>query len=225
MAKQLGLRERQRLRIQQTIQDAATQLFLKSGFEAVGVSEIAAAAEVSKRTLFKYFPSKEDLVINAFVDHQDEAARTVLNRPANRSPLAALHDHFLDGLARRDPVTGLDDRPETIAFVNMVLSVPSLQARLLLYQTKAEVALTAALEKTRPSPGDGTARIAAYQIFATHRALADENRRHLAAGKTARSRYPKAVEAANHAFVLLRHGLSVYYDLDDDGRNVRCGRL
>jgi len=212
MAKQLGLRERQRLRIQQTIQDAATQLFLRSGFDAVGVSEIAAAAEVSKRTLFKYFPSKEDLVINAFVDHQDEAARTVLNRPADRGPLGALHEHFLDGLARRDPITGLDDRPQTIAFVNMVLSVPSLQARLLLYQAKAELALTAALEKTRPSPDDGTARLAAYQIFATHRALADDNRRHLAGGTTALSRYPKAVEAANHAFVLLRHGLSDYYD-------------
>ena len=94
----------------------------------------------------------------------------------------------------------------------MVLSVPSLQARLLLYQTKAESVLTAALEKTRPAPDDGTARLAAYQIFAVHRALADENRRHPAAGRTAHARYPEAVEAANHAFALLRHGLADHYD-------------
>lgn len=212
MAGQLGLRQRQRLRIQQAIQDAATHLFLSFGFDAVSVTDIAAAAEVSKRTLFKYFPSKEDLVIRAFADHQDEAARTVINRAPARSPLAALHEHFLDGLARRDPITGLDDHPQTIAFVNMVLSIPSLQARLLLYQVKAELALTAALEQTRPAAGDGTARLAAYQIFAVHRALADENRRHLAAGTTADSRYPEAVEAANHAFALLRHGLADHYD-------------
>jgi AcrR family transcriptional regulator len=212
MAEQLGLRQRQRLRIQQAIQDAATRLFLRSGFDTVSVAEVAAAAEVSKRTLFKYFPSKEDLVIHAFADHQDEAARIVLNGPPDRSLLTALQEHFLDGLTRRDPVTGLDDHPQTIAFVNMVLSVPSLQARLLLYQTKAELALTAALEKTRPSAIEGTARVAAYQIFAVHRALADDNRRHLAAGATAQSRYLDAVEAANHAFALLRHGLADHYD-------------
>src|ERR1700754_1588631 len=104
MVEELGLRARQRLRIERAIQDAATRLFLRSGFDAVGVDEIAAAAEVSKRTLFKYFPSKEDLVIGSCGDHADEAARTVLARPAGTGPLAALHEHFLAGLAGRDPV-------------------------------------------------------------------------------------------------------------------------
>ena len=212
MADHPGLRQRQRQRTRQAIQDAATRLFLASGFHAVSVDEIAAAAEVSKRTLFKYFPSKEDLVIDAFADHAEEAARTVLSRPPGTSPLAALHEHFLDGLARRDPVTGLDDRPHTLAFVTMVLSAPSLQARLLLYQATAEQALAAALEKTRPSPIEGTARLAACQIFAVHRTLADGNRRCLAAGATAQERYPGAVEAAGHAFALLRHGLADHYD-------------
>ena len=212
MSVELGLRQRQQLRIREAIQDAATRLMLASGFHAVTVDEIAAAAEVSKRTLFKYFPSKEDLVIGAFSDHLDEAARTVLNRPPERTPLAALHEHFVDGLARRDPVTGLDDRPQTIGFVNMVLSTPSLQARLLLYQANAEEALAAALDTTCPSAAEGTARLAAYQIFAIHRALADDNRRHLAAGVTAQNRYPHAVQAANHGFALLRHGLADQYD-------------
>ncbi|WP_426511907.1 TetR family transcriptional regulator [Dactylosporangium sp. McL0621] len=195
-----GLRERQRVRIQQAIQDAATRLFLASGFDAVSVNEIAAAAEVSKRTLFKYFPSKEDLVIGAFSDHRDELARVVLER-GDAAPLDALERHFRAGLAGRDPVTGLDDRPPTLTFVAMVLSTPSLQARLLLYQTRAEQALTAALG------GGASARLAAYQIFAAHRALADENRHHLTAGLSADERYPGAAEAAGHAFHLLRHGL------------------
>lgn len=200
----LGLRQRQRLRIQQSIQDAATRLFLAAGFEAVGVNEIAAAAEVSKRTLFKYFPSKEDLVIGAFADHQDELARTVRERPRGEGPLDALERHFLAGLADRDPVTGLDDRPQTLAYVRMVLSVPALQARLLLYQTRAEQALAEAL-------ADGPARLAAYQIFAAHRALADDNRHALTAGQSAAERHPAAAEAAARAFTLLRHGLAEHY--------------
>jgi AcrR family transcriptional regulator len=207
-----GLRQRQRVRIQQSIQDAATRLFLASGYEAVSVNEIAAAAEVSKRTLFKYFASKEDLVIGAFADHQDEPAHTVRNRPPGETPLSALHRQFLDGLAGRDPVTGLDDRPETLAFVSMVLSTPGLQARLLLYQTRAEQSLTEALSATAPGPDDDTARLAAYQVFAALRALADDNRHQLTAGMSADARYPAAVESADRAFALLRHGLAAHYD-------------
>ncbi|MFI5912537.1 TetR/AcrR family transcriptional regulator [Dactylosporangium sp. NPDC051541] len=200
-----GLRERQRLRIQRAIQDAATRLFLASGFEAVSVNEIAAAAEVSKRTLFKYFPSKEDLVIGSFSDHQDELAGVVAAaRPTGA--LAALEAHFLAGLAARDPVTGLDDRPQTLAFVAMVLSAPGLQSRLLLYQSRAEASLTTALEgRTDPT----TARLAAYQIFAVHRALADENRTALTTGTTADEHHPAAVAAARRAYDLLRHGLEL----------------
>ncbi|GAA5186791.1 TetR family transcriptional regulator [Rugosimonospora acidiphila] len=207
-----GLRQRQAQRTREAIQDAATRLFLAAGFHAVGVDEIAAAAEVSKRTLFKYFPSKEDLVIGAFADHADEPARTVSDRAAGSSPLDALHNHFLDGLARRDPVTGLDDRPPTLAFVNMVLSAPSLQSRLLLYQNKAEQTLAETLDKTCPSPVEGTARLAACQIVAILRTLAEDNRRCLAAGATAQERYPGAVEAAGRAFAVLRHGLADHYD-------------
>jgi AcrR family transcriptional regulator len=209
MVEQSGLRERQKERLRQAIQDAATRLFLAEGFDAVGVADIAAAAEVSKRTLFKYFPSKEDLVVGSFADHEDEAARVVRGRRAGCGPLTALHEHFLDGLARRDPVTGLDDRPQTIAFVNMVRSVPSLRSRLLVFQSRSERSLTAALAHAGPA---GTARLAAYQILAVQRALADDNRERLAAGTTAKLRHPTAVRAANQAFDLLRHGLLHRYD-------------
>ena len=48
-------------------------------------------------------------------------------------------------------------------------------------------------------------------IFAAHRALSDDNRRHLAAGATADARYPDAVRATRQAFALLRHGLAEHY--------------
>ena len=144
-------------------------------------------------------------------DRDAEAARTVLARPADHGPLAALHDHFLAGLARRDPVTGLDDRPETLAFVAMVLAAPSLQSRLLLYQARAEQTLAEALDRSHPEAAEGIARLAAAQIVAVLRVLAEDNRRCLAAGATAAERHPGAAEAAGRAFALLRDGLTGHY--------------
>ncbi|WP_329409506.1 TetR/AcrR family transcriptional regulator [Nocardia vinacea] len=71
----MGLRERKKRHTRAAISDAAIRLFLADGFDAVSVVDIAATAEVSKRTLFKYFPSKEDLVVHRFADH-------VARRPA-----------------------------------------------------------------------------------------------------------------------------------------------
>ncbi len=59
-----GLRERKKQRMFQTLSDVAIGLFLERGFDAVSVAEVAAAAEVSKPTLFRYFPAKEDLVLH-----------------------------------------------------------------------------------------------------------------------------------------------------------------
>ncbi|GAA1534328.1 hypothetical protein GCM10009730_49500 [Streptomyces albidochromogenes] len=56
-----GLRERRKQRTYRVISDAAIALFLEKGFDEVSVAEVAAAAEISKPTLFRYFPAKEDL--------------------------------------------------------------------------------------------------------------------------------------------------------------------
>src|SRR5262249_57163897 len=85
-----GLRARKKARTHDTIADAAISLFLAHGFDQVSINDIAAAAEVSKPTLFRYFPTKEDLVLHRFADHQGEAARVVSDRPTAVWPLTAL---------------------------------------------------------------------------------------------------------------------------------------
>jgi AcrR family transcriptional regulator len=60
-----GLRERKKAETRQTISDVATRLFEARGFEPVTVAEIAAAANVSAKTVFNYFPAKEDLFFDA----------------------------------------------------------------------------------------------------------------------------------------------------------------
>ncbi|MEU7584112.1 TetR family transcriptional regulator [Streptomyces sp. NPDC041068] len=204
-----GLRARKKARRYESISETAIALFLERGFEKVSVAEVAAAAEVSKPTLFRYFASKEDLVLHRFADHEDEAARVVTARPAKRTALDALQRHFLDGLERRDPVTGLNDAEGVLAFHRLLYGTPSLVARLYGYQDRSEQALAAALVGAHG--GNALeARLAAGQIIAVQRILAEENWRRIAAGETADEVRPDATTSANRAFGQLRSGLARY---------------
>ncbi|MEI7030939.1 TetR family transcriptional regulator [Streptomyces pratensis] len=196
-----GLRERKKRLTYQAVSDAAVALFLERGFDQVSVAEVAAAADISKPTLFRYFPAKEDLVLHRFADHEDEPARVVAGRPSGTSPLDALRRHVLDGLDRRDPVTGLCDAPEVLAFHRLLYGTPSLVARLHAYQGRSERALAHVLE------GGVSARLAAGQVIAVLRILAEENWRRIEAGESADRVHPSAVEAAEQAFAQLRTGL------------------
>ena len=200
MTEPAGLRARKRERTRDAIADAAISLFLARGFDHVPVADIAARAEVSKPTLFRYFPAKEDLVLHRIADHNGEAARVVRARPPGVSPLAALHRHFLAGLDRHDPVTGLNDHPEVLAFHEMVFTTPSLAGRLNQYTLDDEEALAAALG------GDITARLLAAQVLVIRRVLARANWQKLMAGRTAVDVRPEAVADADRAFALLRDG-------------------
>jgi len=200
MTEPAGLRARKRERTRDAIADAAISLFLARGFDHVPVADIAARAEVSKPTLFRYFPAKEDLVLHRIADHNGEAARVVRARPPGVSPLAALHRHFLNGLDRRDPVTGLNDHPEVLAFHEMVFTTPSLAGRLNQYTLDDEEALAAALG------GDITARLLAAQVLVVRRVLARANWQKLKAGRSADAVHSEALADADRAFALLRDG-------------------
>ncbi|MER5473346.1 TetR family transcriptional regulator [Streptomyces sp. NPDC002935] len=201
-----GLRERKKQRMYQAVSDTAIGLFLEKGFDAVSVAEVAAAAEISKPTLFRYFPAKEDLVLHRFADHETEAARIVVEgRAAGRTAIDALREHFLDGLRREDPVTGLNEHPGVLAFHRLLYGTPSLVARMYGYLERSEAALAEALAEPL---GDGLdARLAAGQITAVRRILAEENLRRIAEGERVTDVRQDAVAAAERAFAQLASGL------------------
>ncbi|WP_328426656.1 TetR/AcrR family transcriptional regulator [Streptomyces sp. NBC_00443] len=196
---EIGLRERKKQRMYQTVSDTAIRLFLEKGFDAVSVAEVAAAAEISKPTLFRYFPAKEDLVLYRFADHEGEAARVV--RQGSGSPVEALRRHFLDGLERCDPITGLNDHPEVLAYQSLLYGTPALAARLYGFLERSEAALAEALG------GGLDGRLSAGQIVAVQRILAQENWRRIAAGQRVAAVRGDAVAAAERAFGLLEAGL------------------
>ena len=70
-----GLRERKKQRTRETIVTAALELFAERGYQQTTVAEIAEAAEVSKGTLFAYFPSKEEIVFADTAPLREELLR------------------------------------------------------------------------------------------------------------------------------------------------------
>ncbi|MEU3824673.1 TetR family transcriptional regulator [Streptomyces sp. NPDC029080] len=195
---EMGLRERKKRQMYQDVSDIAVRLFLERGFDAVSVAEVAAAAGISKPTLFRYFPAKEDLVLHRIADHETEAARVVAGAA---DPVDALYRNFLAGLERRDPVTGLNDHPAVLAFHTLLYGTPSLVARAYAHVERSEAALAEALG------GGLDARLAAGQIIAVQRILAQENWRRIAAGEPVGEVAPDAVGAARRAFRRLADGL------------------
>jgi AcrR family transcriptional regulator len=135
-----GLRARKREATRERLSRAAMALFLEHGFEATTVDEIAAAADVSRRSFFHYFASKEDVV---FAWQEGSAATLVAAiaaRPASESMLEASENAIIE-IARQ-----LDSR-EAIAIARLKSDNPALQARDQVKYEKLERAMAEALGK------------------------------------------------------------------------------
>ncbi|MET9290862.1 TetR family transcriptional regulator [Streptomyces sp. NPDC003077] len=105
-----GLRERSKARRREAILRAAYELFADHGFEATTITDIAEAAEVSRRTVTLYFPSKLDLAMAHFDACTARLATALREREPGRSTVDALEDWLRDEFARRDALDDLMDR-------------------------------------------------------------------------------------------------------------------
>jgi len=131
-----GLRERRKRLTAAELEAAALRLFGERGFDAVTVDDIAAEADVSRRTFFRYFASKEDVLL---ADHHVQLARlreAMAARPPGEAILTALRNALLS-------ITGdFEDRREKVILRGRIMrETPSLQARSLVHQKAWEEAM------------------------------------------------------------------------------------
>ena len=132
-----GLRERRRRRTLAQLEEVALRLFDERGYDAVTVDDIAAAADVSRRTFFRYFPGKEDVL---FADHQqraEELRRALAARPGDEPPMTALRRAIMS-MATDYEI----DRERLLRRARIMAATPSLQARSFAQQRTGEQFVT-----------------------------------------------------------------------------------
>lgn len=163
-----GLRERKKLRTRDAIYDAAHDLFVEHGFAATTVDDIAAAADVSPRTFFRYFASKEEVLFSRFDETLDLLGEYLDSRPDDEPvgvTLRAASEQFasVGGTVSADPA-GFD----------VYRSSPALQARYLASFFRLE-RIAADWFASRPGvpTEDGTPQVLAAVLASGARAALD----------------------------------------------------
>jgi AcrR family transcriptional regulator len=120
-----GLRERKKARTRASLREHALRLFREQGYQATTVEQIAAAAEVSPSTFFRYFPTKEDLVLQDDMDTRLIAA--LGHQPPGLGPVAAVRAATRQVFASYS-AADMDIIRETI---QLTMTVPEIRARAL----------------------------------------------------------------------------------------------
>lgn len=87
---ELGRRDRKKLATHQALRSAALRLVIERGLHQVTVEEIAEAADVSVRSFFNHFPTKEDAIVGLDPDRVDQLRDAVASRPPEETPLVTL---------------------------------------------------------------------------------------------------------------------------------------
>ena len=106
-----GLRERKKAQTRQLIADTARRLFLERGFEAVTVAEIAREADVAEKTVFNYFPAKEDLFYGRLEAFEEELLAAIREREPGESLVAAFREFVMKRAAARCSCEDDERRP------------------------------------------------------------------------------------------------------------------
>lgn len=158
-----GLRERKKQQTRRHISDVATGLFAERGFEAVTVTEIAQAADVSVNTVYNYFPAKEQL----FFDREEEVVNRLPQRVRDRAVGESAAEAVLRGLRAdilaREPSAGLTEHYED--FLRVVFDSPTLTAYLMRMNQRMAARLTEVLRtETGAGPDDLIPGLVAGQL-------------------------------------------------------------
>ncbi|MGW7684934.1 TetR/AcrR family transcriptional regulator [Kribbella sp. NPDC054772] len=141
----MNLRDRQRAETRQRIQRHALRLFADRGYDATTVNEVADAAGVSAMTVYRNFPTKEDLVL--YDDFDQLAAATLAQLPATGS----LADRIARTVAATLDLAATNDHDLLLARLQLMISTPALQARHLDSQFRLQEAFVTAICATDPT--------------------------------------------------------------------------
>jgi AcrR family transcriptional regulator len=206
------LRDRKRARTRQALIDAATDLFETTGYEETTVADIAAAADIGKRTFFAYFASKEELLF----PESDRRVRLTTEAIATRRPDEGPADVLIRALRAAGDVS--DDMTGRLATLRtrLIRTVPAVRGRALQIQQDAQREIARRLAEAFPDELDevGAAALTGAFIGAVSGALQVllDGTEHRADPATLRAAVRRATDLA------LAPWLAASHDVTDDPR-------
>ena len=195
------------------IADTARRLFAERSFDAVTVAEVARASNVSEKTVFNYFPTKEDLVYSRLEAFEEDLLAAIRDREPGETVLSAF-GKFVFQPRGVFAVGESDDGAATEqiqTITRMITESPALLARERLVFARYTESLAALLAaESGAGPDDVEPRVVAGAILAVHRALIDYVRRRTIAGASARVIARGVRAEGERALKVLERGLGEY---------------
>jgi AcrR family transcriptional regulator len=202
-----GLRERKKRQTREAIAQTAMKLFAARGFDAVTVADVARAADVSEKTVFNYFPAKEDLVLHGGEERRAalvDAIRTRLPGSSIVEPFRAGTMEFIDRV-QRDPVESI------VVVPRLVAGSKTLRDGLFLgWEREAATLAPVIAEEVGAPEGDLVPAVVARALAWTHRVVFRAAFTRLLAGEDQRSVAADLREQAGRAYEALEQGLAGY---------------
>ncbi|KOG32771.1 TetR/AcrR family transcriptional regulator [Streptomyces resistomycificus] len=123
-APQLGLRERKKIKTRMAIRDATYALIEEQGYDATTIEQIAERAEVSPSTVFRYFPTKEDIVITD--EYDPVLLAELLRRPADEPWTDSLRHVLREAIG-----VGMEEEPEVTRLRSqLMVQIPAVRSRM-----------------------------------------------------------------------------------------------
>jgi AcrR family transcriptional regulator len=189
-----GLRERKKRQTRATIAQTAMELFVAHGYDSVTVADVARAADVSEKTVFNHFPTKEDLVLHGGQERRAALIEAIRARPPGASLVAPFRDATM---AFIDTVES-GEVESIVAVPRLVAQSRSLRDRLFIgWEQEAATLSPVIAEEAGAAEGDLVPAVVARTLAWTHRLvfrsafqrlLAGEDHREVAADLRAQSR-------------------------------------
>jgi AcrR family transcriptional regulator len=195
----MGLRETKKHETRREIADTAMRLFVQRGFEHVTVAEVAAAARVSEKTVFNYFPTKEDLFFDEIPEREARLVAAIRDRSQGESLVAALH-RLQAGQCPRLCSAGFG------TFARIIEESPALQAKELEVMAQLTETLATAIRDELGVP-EIDAKIAANMLIGVHWQLFRNAREQALAGRHGPAAVRRLRSDLDRAYRLLEHGL------------------
>ncbi|HET7357212.1 MAG TPA: TetR family transcriptional regulator [Nocardioidaceae bacterium] len=197
------LRERKKLATRRHIAEVAKELFTARGFDDVTVAEVASAADVSKMTVFNYFPRKEDLFLDRHADQVRDIEQLLADRAPGESVATVLRRYEHRLLETRHELSGA---VEGIAGCWEVISAsPTLLSRLHEQALELQTAIGDALAAETGDPM--TSRLVAGQLAAARGTIFETALRRMVEGEDVEQVRRDQAALIDTAFDFVEHGI------------------